>query len=367
MMRKITFLAAALAGGCSLAFALAWSGKDGPEPSTTTAPRIAISSRWKSGRPLIGANYTHYAVRHCSLQGTGILANYGADGVREEVQGELVAMRAAGLQALRLIVWHQSNVDRQSWGVVSSAQGRLSQSNRENLAAFATDVREAGFAHLFVSFAPMGSSDPKSPDYRSKEFRDNWHFVTDVRAVVKRYGPSSTQFDLMNEAPPSYWEPRSEARRVMGYIAHMYVRYARAFGTRDVTVSSIAGVGTRDAVSRIENLVTALRATGLSDPRWFEVHLGQRGSRAFGDLLAIDRALRARGLRQPLVIGETAYDDGVTARAIARFVRASSRPIRAILEWPLTRNRPCRDMSVSPPYRAEAYMNALWPTQGARR
>jgi hypothetical protein len=359
MMCKITFLAAVLAGGCSLAFALAWSGKDGPEPSATTAPRIVISPRWKSGRPLIGANYTHYAVRHCSLEGTGILANYEADGVREQVQEELAAMRATGLQALRLIVWHQPNVGRQAWGVVSSALGRLSQANRDNLAAFATDVREAGFAHLFVSFAPMGSSDPRSPGYRSKEFRDNWHFVTDVRAVVKRYGPSSTQFDLMNEAPPSYWEPRPEARRVMGYIAHMYARYARAFGTRDVTFSSVAGVGTRDAVARVENLATALRATGLSYPRWFEVHLGQRGSRALGDLLAIDRALRARGLRQPLVIGETAYDDGVTARAIARFMRVSRRSVTAVLEWPLTRDRPCRDMSVSPPYSAEAYFHAL--------
>jgi F5/8 type C domain len=49
----------------------------------------------------------------------------------------------------------------------------------------------------------------------------------------------------------------------------------------------------------------------------------------------------------------------VVAHAIATYEATSTRPVTEVLEWPLTADRPCKDISVSAPYRADAYISAL--------
>ena len=111
--------------------------------------------------------------------------------------------------------------------------------------------------------------------------------------------------------------------------------------------------------SRLEHLVEILRGTGQPFPRWFEIHPSYGGADALQDLRAADATLTANGLSQPFVLGEEAYDDRPVAEAIAEFTRTSERPVTEILEWPLAANSPCKDMSVSPPYRADAYITVL--------
>jgi hypothetical protein len=66
--------------------------------------------------------------------------------------------------------------------------------------------------------------------------------------------------------------------------------------------------------------------------------------------------LTANGLSQPLVIGETAYDDAGVASAIAQFRAESARPILEVMAWPLRAGRQC---GVSAPYRSDAYIEGL--------
>jgi hypothetical protein len=66
--------------------------------------------------------------------------------------------------------------------------------------------------------------------------------------------------------------------------------------------------------------------------------------------------LTANGLSQPLVIGESAYDDPGVAAAIKQFRMESARPILEVMAWPLRAGQQC---GVSAPYRAEAYIEAL--------
>ena len=56
--------------------------------------------------PLIGANYSHYANVNCSLDDTGIVSHYDDRGVRRRVRAQLAAMRSAGIETLRLLLWH---------------------------------------------------------------------------------------------------------------------------------------------------------------------------------------------------------------------------------------------------------------------
>jgi hypothetical protein len=307
--------------------------------------------------PLVGANYTHYSNPACSLDGTGIVA-YGSPTVRITVKRQLAAMRAAGIVTLRLLLWHMHDASGQAWGVVSSAGGRISEPSRRNLIHYLSDARAAGFKRLTVVFGPMWTNDPIGfPDniYDPSLFEENWSFIRDVRALVEQYGPPSTHFDLLNEGAPSDYQ--STKFQLEDYIARMYSDYVDAFGNDDVTVSSIAQ--SPADWTRLPNLIEALRASGKAFPKRFEIHPAYSGDLALRDLQATDATLAANGLTQPVVIGETVYNDSAVAGAIKSFLGSSPRSVEEVIEWPLTAARPCKDISVSPPYRADAYITAL--------
>ena len=67
------------------------------------------------------------------------------------------------------------------------------------------------------------------------------------------------------------------------------------------------------------------RASGRGLPGWFEVHPSYTHDEALAELRAIDAGLSQQGLSQPLVIGETAYNDARVAQAIATFEASVTR------------------------------------------
>jgi hypothetical protein len=151
-------------------------------------------------------------------------------------------MRAAGIQSLRLLLWHMSDVSGQDWGVIPSAGGRLVQPYRSNLINYLSDVRAADFKALTLDFGPEWSNDPvgfPQDVYDPAKFDENWSFIRDVRPLVKRFGPAITRIDLLSEGAPSSYLPAS-LQRIKDYISEMYRRYVDAFGKSDVTVSAIA-------------------------------------------------------------------------------------------------------------------------------
>ena len=303
--------------------------------------------------PLIGANYSHKGLTGCDFSNQGIVA----DGTfaRPVVKRQLAAMRAAGIESLRLFVWHMHDASNQTWGVVTSAGGRLGDAEQKNLIHYATDARLAGFKQLTVVFGPMWTNDPIGfPDnrYDASLFDENWNFIKYVRPLIKQYGPPSTHFDLLNEGAPSDYLPAKA--QLEAYLAHMYSNYVDAFGNQDVTVSSIVGANDQ---SRISNLIDTLRATGRPLPTWFEVH--SYSGTLLEDLRATDATLTAKGLTQPITIGETQYNDLSGANAVKAFIASSSRPLAELIEWPLTRDSGCSGISVTPPYKANAYIEAL--------
>ncbi len=308
---------------------------------------------------LVGMNFTHYAQRRrCSLDDTGIVTSYDVEGVRSRVRSQLDAMRRHGLETLRLIVWHQADVTGRRWGVISDQRGVLSARGVRNLQRYFADVRLTGFRRLTVSFAPMGTGDPRHITYDPRRLDVNWAVISQVREVLKAYGPRETRVDLLNEGAPATWADRSLTAQTVDYMAEIYRRYVSYYGHRDVVISATASQTRVDTKARLNNLLDAFAKSGASFPRWLEVHLGYNARRARAGLEAVDAVLSARQLfRQSLVIGEAAYNDRGVARAIARFKQRSSRKITEVMAWPLTRNRPCKDISVAPPYRADAYLD----------
>jgi hypothetical protein len=326
-----------------------------------------------SGTPLVGAAYAQWGFKCSATKGMGIVATYDEPGVRRKVRLQLAAMHAAGLDSLRLLLWYGAQGDApDGLGTVSSQTGRLEAPYRLNLVHFLTDIRLTGFNSLTVDFGPMGSNDPIGWDrdhnyYDPSLFEQDWSFIRDVRPLVKTYGPVLTRIDILSEGAPSdNWPWKAQ---MMAYISEMYRRYADAFGTEDVVVSAIAppepytGIDQPDVGHRLQNLIDALRASGRPLPNAFSVHPATwwhlSGAYTLWGLHQEDATLTANGLSQPLIVSETAYDDRDLADAIEEFRRTSSRPILEVQEWPLARGSSCRDFSVAPPFRADAYIQAL--------
>jgi hypothetical protein len=310
--------------------------------------------------PLIGADYTHYRYLNCGLNDGGIVVDYDRPGVRRTVQHQLAAMHAAGIQTLRLLLWHVTDASGMRWGIVSSDDGQLSEPYRSNLIHFLGDVRKAGFVQLTLAFAPEGNDAPIPPApgnvWDPTRFEVNWRFIRDVRPLLKRYGPASTHVDLINEEAPPAWESPDVIARAEAYIANMWANYVDAFGGEDASFSSVGADGPFDTSARIQNMIDALRASGRPLPHWFDVHPPYDHDGMLAVLRAVDARLTADGLSQPLVIGESAYDDTGVATAIKEFEAASPRRILEVMEWPLRAGRSCPP---SPPFEANAYMQTL--------
>jgi hypothetical protein len=311
-----------------------------------------VDARTSASAPLIGVNYNHYAIIGCNLYG-GLLA--AGDFGHAAILQQLAAMHAAGLQTLRLFIWHMHDAGTQTWGVVSSAGGHLSDRARLNLIWYLKAVRAAGFLQLSVVFGPQGSNDPigfPANMYDSSLFSENWNLIRSVRPIVKQFGPLSTHFDLQNEGAPSDYLATKD--QLAAYDASVYANYVDAFGNEDVTISSIVAWNDQ---SRLANLIDALRATGRPLPKWFEIHAG--GPTLLQDLQATDETLRAKGLTQSLVLGETDYNHAASAAAVHDFVTTSTRPLDEVMAWPLRPGSGCGAISVAAPYRGDEYIRAL--------
>ena len=300
--------------------------------------------------PIVGTNFTHHEVNGCSLDDTGIVLTYHENGVRARVREQLRTMVASGVRSLRLIVWHTRTVGAHRWGVVSSSQGQLPEPYRSNLGMYIDDIRASFVEQLTISIAPQGVNNPVRSELDRSLRDENWGIVADVRRVAQEHNAPSLHFDLLNEgAGPAAAE----------YISEVYTRYADAFGTGDVTVSTVASQSAIDTEGRLQSLVDALRRSGRPLPRWFEVHLAYTEEGARLGLRTVDEVLRRNGLTQPLVVGETAYNDDGVAASVAAHATMAARPITEVLQWPLTSDHPCKDISVSPPYVIDAYLDEM--------
>lgn len=328
-----------------------------------TADHGAAVAAARSPSPvLVGVNYTNYAFPHCSFEGTGILRTLDRPGPSEVVSSQLQAMRRAGARSLRILVWFTADPAGQSWGVVGSAGGP-GRRFEANLARFAREVRAAGFARLTVAFGPRAANSPFQDDFDPALMSQDWRFVAAVRSIVARDGPASTRFDLLNEGAPSRYLKPAVRAQVDRYILWIYRRYVRRFGSSDVTISAVGARSPVDRGDRLSNLVALLRDAGLPLPTFFDVH-ANFGPASVG--YAVDNAerqLAAAGLRTPLVVGETAYDNAGVGAALRADLRRRPGSIEEVDEWYQRPGQPC---PIDPPYSVRAYSRALVTRTTAR-
>lgn len=342
-----------LALACAATLAACPPDEGGAPVSFPESDYAAVPAAMRT-EPLVGTNYTHHSFERCSWTGNGILHTYHRPDVAERVHTQLGRMREEGIGSLRLIVWHMRDVAGQHWGVVPSRGGRLPEPFRSNLVGYLSEVRRWGFQRLTVSFSPQWANSPLRDNYDPERFEENWAFIRDVRALALEHGPADVRFDLVNEGAPSAHAPAAQRVRMGRYVRDLWGRWVDAYGPDHATVSVIAPEGPHDRGRRLESLLEQLGASGAPLPSWFEVHLNYAAEGVAWGLHGIDSVLTARGLDQPITIGETSYDDPAVSAAIADFLARSGRPVSEVLQWI---RRAGADCEVSPPYRADAYLD----------
>jgi hypothetical protein len=185
----------------------------------------------------------------------------------------------------------------------------------------------------------MWSNSPSEPNYDPRLFAENMRIIEEVRSAVLGSGPADVRFDLLNEgAPPTDWPQRSQWT---AYLRDLWSYYTRRYGSEDATISAIVDSGP----DRLENLLAA--TDDLPPFPWFEVHA--YGEAAI-DIDRADRWLAERGYTQPMIVGETYYQDALNATELASRLPLS-RELAGLFQWPLTREGACP----SPPFDASEY------------
>jgi hypothetical protein len=103
-------------------------------------------------------------------------------------------MRAAGVDSIRILIWHLSQPSEPDSTNLASAGGRLFEPYRTNLIRFSGDVRSAGFKSMVVEYSPQwtnnpfgewGPNGPTKDTWDPSKFEENWSFIRDTRALIE--------------------------------------------------------------------------------------------------------------------------------------------------------------------------------------
>lgn len=304
--------------------------------------------------PLIGTNYAHYKLTdNCGIDASNtIIKSYhlvdGTKTVREIVQTQLATMRNNGIQTLRLLIWFKQNGP----GIyLPVPQPSLTEPYRSNLINFLTDIKNAGFLRLTVAFAGTVSASQDTS-------QDTWKFISDVRPLIKKYGPENTRITLTNEGPPV--KNQANYQEMYDRLRDHYRLYVTQYGNKDIAAGGLIGVqASATDFERLKNLINIYKDSGVTMPLWFEVHpYGPNVYEASNNeiyktvknnLNKIDEILTANNLSQPIVVGEMYYDNEGAARAIKEFNNTHQRQVEEIIMWPKKPGDPAH-VCVSPPY-----------------
>ena len=162
--------------------------------------------------------------------------------------------------------------------------------------------------------------------------QENWNLIYNLMPIIQGAG-IACQVDLGNElSPPS------------GNYA--WTHYSRKLWTNFKLVferANTVGFSLPQAASRASNMRAVY---GDTPPYTFEVHIYDDAYNAFRGL---DKAMDNIGYKVPgWIVGESYYNDDLSANQIQQAGPASSRVVHFLTQWPLTRARTCEHVDVVP-------------------
>lgn len=290
-----------------------------------------------------GSNYAWYRIDPGCVRGPyGIIANY--DTAAPEIDRQLEAMYHSGQRRLRIPIYHGRGI---AGGTnMDSRGGDLTPRCRENFRRLLATIRRIGFSEIIVGFFPQGWNQPaRWTSFQPDLYEENWQLIAKLRPLIVashiRY-----HIDLANEASPNARQPI-----VLEYCQRLWNRYAAAYGTRDTVGFSI--IPGPDRLQLVSTVYGSSPFGNHGKPRMLDLHFYKDAGARFANAHAI---LRAAGYRQPWILGESYYNDSTEAAALRQAVHATHQKVLFLLQWPLTADAACRDVSLAPPADFSNYM-----------
>ncbi len=290
-----------------------------------------------------GSNYAWYRIDPgCVRSPYGIIANY--DTQAPEIDRQLVAMYRNGQRRLRIPIYHGRGI---AGGTnMESKGGDLTARCRQNLRRLLATIRRMGFSEVVIGFFPQGWNTPaRWTSFQPDLYEENWRLISNLRPLIVA-AHIHYRIDLWNEGSPG-----ARQAVILEYCQRLWNQYAAAFGTRDTVGFSIV-----PGTDRLELVSTVYGDSPFGNhgrPRVLDLHFYKDAGARFKAARAI---LRAGGYRQPWIIGEGYYNDPAEAQALRQAIRATHQQVLFLMQWPLTSDAACRDVSLAPPLDFSNYM-----------
>ncbi|MBV8932082.1 MAG: hypothetical protein JO285_05970, partial [Kutzneria sp.] len=257
---------------------------------------------------------------------------------------QLAGMRASGQSRISVGVFYHRGADTGT--IMDSTGGQLSEQNKQNLTGLLTAIKQAGFVEVSIVFHATTPNAPDEwEDWQQDLYQENWQLIRAVRAIVVASGVAY-RIDLGSELTASTGQSM-----VLRYDEQLWKDYTTEFGSADTVGFSI---NSNDP----GQVLNVGKVYGTTPPSMFDLHM--YGSE-YEQFVYDDTQLRRQGFTsQPVIIGESYYDDKTTADALVRAVKDTGRPIHYLTQWPKTRanNSQCDQVDVAPPSDFSAYSAA---------
>jgi hypothetical protein len=239
-------------------------------------------------------------------------------------------MRSSGQRTLRIIFWHEHGGGPEQT-TMDSTGGVLQPSDRDNVTAFLAKARSLGFENLEVAFAPWtplltsmsdtsvdsGPNYPgRWPTWNEAMYQEKFQFIVDVRTVVRSVGFNNYYIDLMSEGLPRSTEPSV----LLQYCRRLWADYTTQFGKSDTVGFSLTGQFSIQKAVYDNN-----------PPDVLDVHVYYPGSYRLRDAI---KSLRNIGYNQQLIIGETWYNNEISAQQLVEDEKAYGIRLVWLTQWP---------------------------------
>ncbi|MBV9844861.1 MAG: hypothetical protein JOZ47_07290 [Kutzneria sp.] len=289
-----------------------------------------------------GSNYNFYYLDGCYREPYQVVNSFNK--APNIIAYQLAGMRASGQSRISVGVFYHRGADTGT--IMDSTGGQLSEQNKQNLTGLLTAIKQAGFVEVSIVFHATTPNAPDEwEDWQQDLYQENWQLIRAVRAIVVASGVAY-RIDLGSELTASTGQSM-----VLRYDEQLWKDYTTEFGSADTVGFSI---NSNDP----GQVLNVGKVYGTTPPSMFDLHM--YGSE-YEQFVYDDTQLRRQGFTsQPVIIGESYYDDKTTADALVRAVKDTGRPIHYLTQWPKTRanNSQCDQVDVAPPSDFSAYSAA---------
>lgn len=280
-----------------------------------------------------GSNYDFYYLDSCYREPYQVVNSFNK--APDIIRFQLAGMRKAGQNRLSIGIFHHHGPDTGT--VMNSTGGTLSSQDLRNLTALLAAIEQAGYAELTVVMNPLDANDPSGwPSWQQAMYDENWKLIQTLHPIIAAAGVPY-RIDLGNELTESTGQTG-----VLAYDQRLWQDYTARFGLTNTVGFS---VNSNDP----GQILNVGKMYGSTPPPMFDLHV--YGSE-YDQFVYDDTELRQQGFStQPVIIGESYYNDKDAATAFSSASRKTGRQIYYLTQWPRTRanNTQCDQVDVAPP------------------